>query len=223
MEGFKKVLVYLSKDNSIPQCAKFAQSITGHFCGSHEDRVPVNFCLSNNKFIVSDNEFQGSTRAFLKRPPFCPFKHLDATQLSLLREGTQSRGVDTGVAILLQTANKKILLTRRAKDLSIFPNLWVPPGGHVELNEKLLTAGLRELEEETGLHLKEGGYSSMTLGLWESAYPPGLSRGLPKRHHIVSYLVVTSNEDHSELQDYNIVRRTDEGHRAADFGFVEHR
>lgn len=40
----------------------------------------------------------------------------------------QQRGVDVGVAVLLQTSDERVLLTRRAKELHIFPNLWVPPG-----------------------------------------------------------------------------------------------
>jgi len=41
---------------------------------------------------------------------------------------TLSRGVDVGVAVLLQSADQKLLLTRRASSLRIFPNVWVPPG-----------------------------------------------------------------------------------------------
>lgn len=40
----------------------------------------------------------------------------------------QQRGVDLGVALVLQTADDRVLLTRRAKDLRVFPNVWVPPG-----------------------------------------------------------------------------------------------
>lgn len=106
-----------------------------------------------------------------------------------------------GVAILLQSANQRLLLTRRAHSLRIFPNVWVPPGGHVELDEKLLDAGLRELREETGLQLDpEDISSSQLLGLWESVYPPMLSRGLPQRHHIVTYMLLCSKYTHLQLQ-----------------------
>lgn len=40
----------------------------------------------------------------------------------------QQRGVDVGVALVLQTSDDRVLLTRRAKELRIFPNVWVPPG-----------------------------------------------------------------------------------------------
>ncbi|XP_050606985.1 nucleoside diphosphate-linked moiety X motif 17 isoform X3 [Macaca thibetana thibetana] len=100
----------------------------------------------------------------------------------------------------LQSSDKTVLLTRRARTLSVSPNLWVPPGGHVELEEELLDGGLRELWEECGLHLPQGQFSWVPLGLWESAYPPRLSWGLPKYHHIVLYLLVISQESQQQLQ-----------------------
>ncbi|XP_077320093.1 m7GpppN-mRNA hydrolase NUDT17-like isoform X2 [Lithobates pipiens] len=160
MESAKRILVYLSKENSLLQCARFVQ-----------------------------------------RPSFCPIKILNPDQAARLPEQIRGRGVDVGVAILLQTANKKVLLTRRTKTLSIFPNVWVPPGGHMEPGEQLLDAGLRELQEETGLDLRNETPPWRILGLWESAFPPLLSRGLPTRHHIVTYLLVTSSKTHQELQE----------------------
>ncbi|KAM9724077.1 nucleoside diphosphate-linked moiety X motif 17-like isoform 2-T2 [Menidia menidia] len=76
---------------------------------------------------------------------------------------------------MLQTANQRLLLTRRAPQLRIFPNLWVPPGGHVEPDESLLDAGLRELEEETGLRLDPEGLDPQILGLWEASLSPAPS------------------------------------------------
>ena len=40
----------------------------------------------------------------------------------------QERGVDVGAAVILETADGKILLTRRAHHLRTFPGIWVPPG-----------------------------------------------------------------------------------------------
>nr|DBA13914.1 TPA: hypothetical protein GDO54_004938 [Pyxicephalus adspersus] len=201
MESAKRILVYLSKDNSLLQCARFVQGITGHFSCGHEDRAVVNCGLDQNRFVISDRPFGGSSSVQLQRPSFCPIKHLNPDQTALLPEQIRSRGVDVGVAILLQTANQKVLLTRRSKTLNIFPNVWVPPGGHMEQGEELLDAGLRELQEETGLDLRNETPPWRILGLWESAFPPLLSRGLPTRHHIVTYLLVTSNKSHQELQE----------------------
>ncbi|NXW47971.1 NUD17 protein, partial [Nyctiprogne leucopyga] len=135
-----------------------------------------------------------------QRPSFCPAKRLGELTATVLPAELRGRGVAAGVAVLLQTSTSRILLTRRASTLHIFPNVWVPPGGHVELGEELLAVGLRELEEETGLRLEDGTFSWRTLGLWESIYPPMLSRGPPRRHHIVTYLLLLSTESHQRLE-----------------------
>ncbi|XP_016137419.1 nucleoside diphosphate-linked moiety X motif 17 isoform X2 [Sinocyclocheilus grahami] len=198
MEKVRKILVHLSKDNAAPQCARFVQSITGHFVGSVEDQATVSCSLENNRFILCDRMCDGGVP--LKRASFCPIKYLSHSEADSLPPDTLNRGVDVGVAVLLQSANQRLLLTRRASSLRIFPNVWVPPGGHVELDEKLLDAGLRELKEETGLKLSPDEISSQLLGLWESVYPPMLSRGLPKRHHIVTYILLKSSQSHLQLQ-----------------------
>ncbi|KAM5129906.1 nucleoside diphosphate-linked moiety X motif 17 [Mantella aurantiaca] len=201
MESAKRILVYLSKESSLLQCARFAQGITGQFSSDQEDRAEVKCGLDQDRFVISDRPFSGSSNVRLQRPPFCPIKTLSPDQAARLPEDTRDRGVDVGVTILLQTANKKVLLTRRSKTLSLFPNVWVPPGGHMEPGEQLLDAGLRELEEETGLNLRSETPPMRILGLWESAFPPLLSRGLPMRHHIVTFLLVISGHTHQELQE----------------------
>lgn len=197
MEKIRKILVYLSVENAVPQCARFVQSITGHFTGSLEDEVEVHCSLENNRFILRAGEKGGVP---LKRASFCPFKYLSITEAAAIPLDVLSRGVDVGVAVLLQSANQKVLLTRRASCLRIFPSVWVPPGGHVELDEELLDAGLRELREETGLKLKPEDVSPQLLGLWESVYPPMLSRGMPQRHHVVTYMLLHCSLTHQQLQ-----------------------
>lgn len=41
--------------------------------------------------------------------------------------------------------------------------------------------------------------SSHILGLWESVFPPVLSMGDPKRHHIVVYLHITLGKTSEQL------------------------
>ncbi|KAM4663707.1 nucleoside diphosphate-linked moiety X motif 17 [Discoglossus pictus] len=201
MEPAKRVLVYLRREGSLLHCAKFVQDVTGHFSSPQEDRVYVTCRLDQNRFMISDRTSSGSSRVQLQRPSFCPIKNLSPAQAASLPEDVQGRGVDVGVAVLVQSVNKRVLLTRRSRSLNIFPNVWVPPGGHVEPGEQLLQAGLRELQEETGIQLQEGSVSWSMLGLWESVFPPMLCRGLPRRHHIVTFLLVQSGETHQELQD----------------------
>ncbi|XP_041842925.1 nucleoside diphosphate-linked moiety X motif 17-like isoform X2 [Melanotaenia boesemani] len=178
--------------------AKSEQLHSGPSLSSDEDEVEVSCWLGKNQFILSGGN-EGK-RVPLKRPSFCPIKHLSASEAAAIPLDVQQRGVDVGVSILLQTANRRLLLTRRAQQLRIFPNVWVPPGGHVEPDETLLEAGLRELEEETGLKLQPEEVSPGILGLWESVFPPMLSRGLPQRHHVVVYMLLHSPLTHLQLQ-----------------------
>lgn len=69
-----------------------------------------------------------------QRPPFCPFAALDQQPRPPGTELPTSRGVDLGVAIILQSSDQTVLLTRRTRTLRVSPNLWVPPG---ELPEDL--------------------------------------------------------------------------------------
>lgn len=198
MDKVRRILVHVCKDRSAPQRAHFVQSITGHFSDCGDDEVEVSCSLEKNQFVLyRGDRGRGTT---LKRPAFCPIKHLSVTEAAAIPLDVQQRGVDVGVAIILQTANQRVLLTRRSKELHVFPNVWVPPGGHLEPDETLLDAGLRELKEETGLKLEPEGVSPKILGLWESVYPPMLSRGLPRRHHIVIYMLLLSPLSHLQLQ-----------------------
>ncbi|XP_052652502.1 nucleoside diphosphate-linked moiety X motif 17 [Harpia harpyja] len=199
MAGLSRVLVHV-RCGGAGGPARFGQSVTGAFCPAHEDAAVVSCGLDRGRFLLSDVAFPGSTTALLKRPSFCPAKRLGEQPELALPAELRGRGVAAGVAVLLQTSTSRILLTRRASTLSIFPNVWVPPGGHVEPDEELLDVGLRELEEETGLRLEAGTFSWRMLGLWESIYPPMLSQGLPHRHHIVTYLLLLSTESHEQLE-----------------------
>ncbi|XP_067169651.1 nucleoside diphosphate-linked moiety X motif 17 isoform X2 [Apteryx mantelli] len=200
MAGLAHVLVHVRR-GGVEVPARFGQSVTGAFCPAHEDAAVVSCGLECGRFILSDAAFPGSTETILKRPPFCPAKLLGQQPAASVPAGAPGdRGVAAAVAVLLQASTRRVLLTRRAATLAVFPNVWVPPGGHVEPGEELLDVGLRELEEETGLRLEAGTFSWRMLGLWESVYPPMLSRGPPRRHHVVSYLLLLSAESHERLQ-----------------------
>ncbi|XP_010831560.1 PREDICTED: nucleoside diphosphate-linked moiety X motif 17 [Bison bison bison] len=195
-----RVLLLLS---GRPESVSFAKSVCGLLgAGSGLGPWPTHCGLKRGQLVLSDKPFPGaSARLPLQRPPFCPFAALDqqprAPGVELPPKG---RGVDLGVAVILQSSDQTVLLTRRTSTLNVSPNLWVPPGGHVEPDEELLDGGLRELWEESGLQLPQGQFSWVPLGLWESAYPPKLSWGLPKYHHIVLYLLVISQESQQQLQ-----------------------
>ncbi|XP_028254727.1 m7GpppN-mRNA hydrolase NUDT17 [Parambassis ranga] len=198
MDKVRRILVWVCKDGAAPQRAQFVQSLVSHLSDGGDDEVEVSCSLDKNQFLLCRGDRGRSVP--LKRPAFCPIKHLSVTEEAAIPLEIQRRGVDVGVAVLLHTANQRVLLTRRAKELRIFPNVWVPPGGHVEPDETLLDAGLRELEEETGLRLGPEELSPVVLGLWESVFPPMLSRGLPHRHHVVVYMLLHSSLTHQQLQ-----------------------
>nr|XP_030725147.1 nucleoside diphosphate-linked moiety X motif 17 isoform X7 [Globicephala melas] len=185
-----------------PESVSFAQSVCGLLgAGPGLGPWPTYCGLKRGELVLSDRPFPGaSARLPLQRPPFCPFSALDQQPRAPGAELPTNPGVDLAVAVVLQSSDQTVLLTRRTQTLNVSPNLWVPPGGHVEPDEELLDGGLRELWEESGLQLPQGQFSGVPLGLWESAYPPRLSWGLPKYHHIILYLLVISQESQQQLQ-----------------------
>lgn len=202
MAGYTRVLLHLRHDTgSAPVLAKFTDCVlTALHLDNHSDQVVVE--LEDNKLILSrPHPASVSPPVLLSHPPFCPAHCLTPAQTQALPTDTVTRGVDVGVVVLLETSDKCLLLTRRAQHMRTFPGTWVPPGGHVEEGEGLLAAGLRELEEETGLVVSTETVSeSRVLALWESVFPYCLEMGQPKRHHIVTYYWVRTIEDRAVLQ-----------------------
>lgn len=64
-----------------------------------------------------------------QRPSFCPIHNLHPDEVLQLPQAIRSRGIDVGAVTLLESCDGNVLLTRRASHLSIFPGVWVPPGG----------------------------------------------------------------------------------------------
>lgn len=64
----------------------------------------------------------------LQHPSFCPIRNLSPIEDSRLPDDIKHRGIDVGAAVILESADNKILLTRRSKHLRTFPGVWVPPG-----------------------------------------------------------------------------------------------
>ncbi|XP_053906876.1 nucleoside diphosphate-linked moiety X motif 17 isoform X3 [Cuculus canorus] len=193
-----RVLVHVRR-GSAEGAAPFGKSVTGAFCPAHEDAAVVNYALRRHRFLLSDEAFPGSAAALLQRPPFCPAKRL-GQRGERPAAAPGAPGVAVAVATILQAGTGRILLTRRARGLSAFPGLWVPPGGVMEPGEELLCTGLRELQEETGLQLRGSAFTWRVLCLWESVFPPVLSWGSLRRHHLVVYLLLRCAESHCRLQ-----------------------
>ncbi|XP_028645494.1 nucleoside diphosphate-linked moiety X motif 17 isoform X2 [Grammomys surdaster] len=184
------------------ESVSFTQSVCG-LLGARQGPGPwhTHCSLERGQLVLSSNSFPGaSERLPIQRPLFCPFAALDQQPEVSRTEPLTNRGVDLGVAVILQSSDQTVLLTRRTCTLRISPNLWVPPGGHMERDEEILECGLRELWEECGVQLPQNQISCVLLGLWESAYPPRLSWGFPKYHHLVLYILVISQESQEQLQ-----------------------
>lgn len=192
MASNQRILVYLKKNgiDKTPVLAKFTQCVLNYFRDDvNQLTTDVYVELKDNKLLLADDT--DKTHIKIKHPPFCPLHHLSPSDLDLLPDDILNRGIDVGAAVILESSDNKILLTRRAKHLRTFPGIWVPPGGHIEENETFVEAGLRELYEESGLRITPSQCTGSTVhpvALWESAYPPKLALGQPKRHHIVIYL-----------------------------------
>uniref|UniRef100_A0A8C6HTV9 m7GpppN-mRNA hydrolase NUDT17 n=1 Tax=Mus spicilegus TaxID=10103 RepID=A0A8C6HTV9_MUSSI len=184
------------------ESVSFTQSVCG-LLGAEQRPGPwhTHCSLERGQLVLSSNPFPGaSERLPIQRPLFCPFAALDQQPEVSKTEPLTNRGVDLGVAVILQSSDQTVLLTRRTCTLRISPNLWVPPGGHMEPDEEILECGFRELWEECGLQLPKNQFSCVLLGLWESAYPPRLSWGFPKYHHLILYVLVISQESQEQLQ-----------------------
>ncbi|XP_076789084.1 m7GpppN-mRNA hydrolase NUDT17 isoform X3 [Arvicanthis niloticus] len=153
------------------ESVSFTQSVCG-LLGARQGPGPwhTHCSLERGQLVLSSNSFLGaSERLPIQRPLFCPFAALDQQPEVSRTEPLTNRGVDLGVAVILQSSDQTVLLTRRTCTLRISPNLWVPPGGHMELDEEILECGLRELWEECGLQLPQNQISCVLLGLWEES------------------------------------------------------
>ncbi|XP_045216681.2 nucleoside diphosphate-linked moiety X motif 17-like [Mercenaria mercenaria] len=189
----ERVLVYLENQQSGSFTkAHFTECIVDFIDKQNKEGVCLGLVeLRDGKLHISSADKDNKDTVKIKHPPFCPIHHMTDENKSSLPPDIYSRGIDCGAAVILESGDGQIFLTRRGDHLRTFPGIWVPPGGHIEQNETLLEAGLRELKEETGLHITPDMCHLDTvhvLAVWESVFPPKLTLGQSKRHHAVVYL-----------------------------------
>ena len=198
----KRVMTYLKlSKKSEPILGQFGQCVVSTFLKEKEDifEVAVHCDLAQQGLILEHVDFQEKPvrpHVLLRHPPFCPMLHL----LPKLKQSIQNdSGISVAVAVILESSDSKVLITRRPAHMRTFPNIWVPPGGGSENSETILDTGLREVLEETGLDVKKFMLNVEPLCLWESVYPALLAKGDPKRHQIVVYLHIVLNKNSREL------------------------
>ena len=208
-----RILVHLRSSKGQTRVANFSECIL-EYVHRHEkiEAVPnqdegfVHCSLEDGKLVLE--RASPKTGLMLRHPARCPPKMMTCEDIAKLPDDIAQRGINVGVCAILESSDQHVLLTRRAQHMRTFPGIWVPPGGGIDSNESLLEAGKRELLEETGLNIKDSEIeSSRTLCLWESVFPPYLSRGQPKRHHIVVYFHITLNRDRSSLRSRILIQR----------------
>lgn len=68
------------------------------------------------------------------------------------------------VAVVV-VSNEKVLLCKRGAGTR-FEGLWCLPSGYIEYGEDFITAGLREVQEETGLNVEVQGIVSVVSNFW---------------------------------------------------------
>uniref|UniRef100_A0A0B7AVV4 Nudix hydrolase domain-containing protein n=1 Tax=Arion vulgaris TaxID=1028688 RepID=A0A0B7AVV4_9EUPU len=132
-----RVLVKLHKKDFNPKLAEFSECILSYF-ESTDGTANLYIELKDNYLIVSNFSLTEHDKVVIKHSTCCPMLHLNPDIVSLPKE-ISTRGVDVGVAILVESSDGKILLSRRPLHLRIFPGVWVPPGGHIEENETVST------------------------------------------------------------------------------------
>jgi len=133
---------------------------TGTFASSFAPADPK----SKSKCPVE--EFEDEQKEALSKPP----DKLAAQDMNeKIPQGIGGVTVALSVVILPFSNDGSLLVTQRANrgKSGTYNNIWVFPGGHVDKEENLRRAAVRELHEETGVIVHERGLCP--LALWQAA------------------------------------------------------
>lgn len=79
----------------------------------------------------------------------------------------RTENVELTVLCLIHQNDKYLLQNRLKDDWKGF----TLPGGHIEKNESIIDAVIREMKEETGLDIQNHDYSKMPLSMYHHPWP----------------------------------------------------
>ncbi|MGH0183462.1 UNVERIFIED_CONTAM: hypothetical protein FKN15_012316 [Acipenser sinensis] len=163
--------------------------------GSAERRVSeIEGHLDNMRAVLSQYE----TR---KRVQSCVIEDLE-TQVSEL--AAENETLRSRLQELQQNLQAESLKTRDSVPWQDFSEGRQALGGSIaELRHLLcdVRLGYTEAWRMREARLREMKDRQAELDMLRSVFPPMLSRGLPRRHHIVTYLLLQSTQSHLQLQD----------------------
>eukprot|EP01132_Coremiostelium_polycephalum_P008249 gene8249-10137_t len=169
------------------------------------DSINGKLILSNDSTHVEDVSGK-KIRIPIAHPATCPFLGLEKSNSLVLKDlqvVPKYPPVKVGVSILIEDRYHRFFLTKRSSKLRIFPDFWLAPGGHMEVNETFVETGIREVFEETGIHLNKS--QVKIVGAFESAYPIYLSDDkLPVDHHIVIFMHAYINDQDIDSDSINL-------------------
>jgi 8-oxo-dGTP pyrophosphatase MutT (NUDIX family) len=162
-----------------------------------EDEIDVWFEESDDGVLCLSLHPNETTSSTTTKPipirfghsPVCPVRDYQKRGMipHAIKTGKKTK---VGVCVLIECSspldpnNSHVFLTQRTS-LRIFPHFWVLPGGHWDAGETAVETAVREVKEETGLHLQPK--DLRPLCLWESTYPICAEDGEPSNHHLVLF------------------------------------
>ena len=94
--------------------------------------------------------------------------------------------------MIIFSKDGKLLMTKRQSG-RFFPDAWVMPGGHFDIGETMEECVLREVEEETGIHVKSNSKESLyPFIIFESCFPGKrfLEARLIENQHLIIFFKV---------------------------------
>ncbi|CAL4099913.1 unnamed protein product, partial [Meganyctiphanes norvegica] len=142
-KSIQRIVVYVRRKlNEMFVEADFSTCLMDYF-HVDGDVIQVAWTLQDNKILLQPADLSREDNGGLiskevsfainrlQHPVYCAVHHFHPKDIYKLPKEIVHRGVDVGVSIILESQEGHVLITRRASHMRTFPNVWVPPGGHM--------------------------------------------------------------------------------------------